>query len=336
MIEIFELFKKKPQKKLIRELSEEEKERLKKEKLEKKYGVMKEIPKRKIEEEEYPEEVTGEKISKPETSLPDLILRIEKIDGKLEILTKFRDEMSERATQLAEEIGELRSMILERERSFDKMKSEFEKVQESVSELEPIKIRKEMERREGEILEVSAKLEKIENMVKQLEEENKKFKDLFNKIKSFENLVDMYYDVSRRVSQVKDVKNYVDRVASKVENIFSELNDKLGELENQKDRIEKLDELTVEMTKMLDEMSAKLTHFVKDKDLKDLKKTLEEDVDKMLKSRIPTVRVRGDKWVQDRFIELASQIGKLKSVVESQNSVIMNILERLEGKKVES
>ena len=335
MIEIFELFKKKPQKKLIRELSEEEKEKLKEEKLEKKYGVMKEIPKRKIEEVN-PEEITGEEVSKPEMSLPNLILRIEKIDGKLEILTKFRDEMSERATQLAEEIGELRSMILERERSLDKMKSEFEKVQESVSELEPIKIRKEMERREGKILEVSAKLEKIESMVKQLSEENKKFKDLFSKIKSFENLVDMYYDVSRRVSQIKDVKNYVDRVASKVENIFSELNEKLGELENQKDRIEKLDELTVEMTKMLDEMSAKLTHFVKDKDLKDLKKTIEEDVDKMLKSRVPTVRVRGDKWVQDRFIELASQIGKLKSIVENQNSVLMNLLERLEGKRVES
>ena len=319
---------------MIREVSESEKKKIEEEKLKQKYGVMEKIPQRKVEEE-YTQTIEVEE-KKPEMSLPDLILRLEKIDGKIEVLTKFRDEMSERVTQLAEEIGELRSMLLERERSFDQVKTEFEKIKDSVNEIEPMKIIKELEKKEGEIMGNRAKIEKIELMIRELKNENAKFKNLLEKIKSFENLVDMYYDVSRRISQIKDVKDYTDKIASKVENIFSEMNEKLSELENQKEKIEKLDELTVEITKMLDEMSVKLTQFVKEKDLKDLKKTIEEDIDKILKKRIPTVRVKGDKWVQDRLLELASQIAKLKSVVESQNSVIMNILERLEGKRVES
>jgi len=315
-------------------VSESEKKKIEEEKLKQKYGVMEKIPQRKVEEE-YTETTEVEE-KKPEMSLSDLILRLEKIDGKIEVLTKFRDEMSERVTQLAEEIGELRSMLLERERSFDQVKTEFEKIKDSVNEIEPMKIIKELEKKEGEIMGNRAKIEKIELMIRELKNENAKFKNLLEKIKSFENLVDMYYDVSRRISQIKDVKDYTDKIASKVENIFSEMNEKLSELENQKEKIEKLDELTVEITKMLDEMSVKLTQFVKEKDLKDLKKTIEEDIDKILKKRIPTVRVKGDKWVQDRLLELASQIAKLKSVVESQNSVIMNILERLEGKRVES
>ena len=56
---------------------------------------------------------------------------------------------------------------------------------------------------------------------------------------------------------------------TKSENVFSELNRKVSELENQKEKIAKLDELTLEMTKMLDEVTLKLTKFVNKKDLKE-------------------------------------------------------------------
>jgi chromosome segregation ATPase len=302
------------------------------EKLVERYGVTKDIPRRKIEEEVAE---TRKKPEQPEEEIkiPDLILRLEKIDGKLEVLDRSKADVEERLTHLAEEIGELRTMILERERSFDKLKSEFEKVQDTVSGLEPGKIKRIFEKTEKEILENKAKIETVENLTKALAKENKKLRKLMEKIKSFENLVDISYEIDRKISQINDAKNYVDVAVSKVESIFSELNEKVSQLENQREKIEKLDELTIEITKMLDEISVKLTKFVQEKDLKEFKRSLEEDLVKLLKEKIPTVKVTGDELVKASITELSNKISRLKSVVESQNAVIMNIIERLEGEQ---
>jgi uncharacterized coiled-coil DUF342 family protein len=184
-------------------------------------------------------------------------------------------------------------------------------------------------------MEDRAKIEKIEIMVKTLSEENKSFRGKMEKIKSFENLVELSYELDRKISEMKEIKTYADMMASKVESIFSELNDKVSQLENQREKIDKMDELTIEMTKMLDEVSLKLTKFVEQKDLRDLKKTLEEDFKKMSFAKVAGGKTVILPDVDAKISELSSKVDKLKLIIESQNSVIMNIIDRLQG-KVES
>lgn len=312
-------------------LKEAEKEMKKKEEeeMKKKYGVTKGIPKRNVEEAmiEKPEKMVEE--SETETRIPALLLRLEKIDGKLEIFDKSREDMTGRITQLAEEIGELRSSIMEKERYLDEIKSDFEKVKDTVSGLEPMRIKKDLDRRKLEVLENKAKIEQLATLVDALSEESKKFRELMQKIKSFENIVNISYEIDRKASEISEMKDYASKVASKVENIFSELNAKVSELEGQKERIEKLDELTIEMTKMLDEISVRFTRFVEEKDLKEMKKSIEEDLKKILESKAPVVKITGDKVIQDQLSQISDRISRLKSVVESQNMVINNIIDHL-------
>lgn len=324
------------------EVKEKEEAKLKEEKklgekisakeLKEKYGVTKEIPEREVKEiptlkeTKYPKE-------EGEVKLSDLLLRIEKMDGKLDIIDRFRNDMDERASHLAEQIGELRSMIMERERSFDRIKTDFEKVKDTVSGLEPMKLRKILDKREMEIMENKAKLEKIESLVKALSEENKKFRALMTKIKSFENLVDISYDIDRKLSKIKEVKDYADKIASKVENVFSELNMKVSELENQKEKIAKLDELTIELTKMLDEVTLKLSRFIEKKDLKEFENEYKEKFEKLKTSLKTEVSAKKQPSVAKTEVsELYPRIAKLKSVVDGQNTIIKNIIQRLEKK----
>ncbi len=104
------------------------------EELKAKYGVIKEIPKREVEEvPKQFENVLETSKEEEEIKLHNLILKLEKIDGKIDIIDRFRNDMNERVTQLAEEIGELRSLSMERERSFDTIKTDFEKNKISVT-----------------------------------------------------------------------------------------------------------------------------------------------------------------------------------------------------------
>jgi chromosome segregation ATPase len=300
------------------------------EELVKKYGVTKGIPKRQIPVE-FMEETPTEEVSEEETKMSDLVLRLEKIDGKLEILDRTRNDVNDRMTQLAEEIGELRTMMMERERTFDKVKSQFDIVKESVTDIRPERLAKKFEKTEKDILESKAKIETLETIIKELAEENRRFRRLMEKIKSFENLVDISYEMERKLSRINEIRNYADVVVAKVENIFSELNEKVSQLESQKEKIEKLDELTIEITKMLDEVSIKMTKFVTEKDLADFKKSLEEDLAKIPKGNGQTVQVTGDQWVKDSITELTNRISKLKSVVQSQNEVLNNLIDRIEN-----
>ena len=287
------------------------------------------IPKRKAAEKISEETVTEE--TGEEVKMSDIVLRLEKLNGKMDILDRSRNDMNERLTHLAEEIGELRTMMMERERTFDKVKSQFEIVKETVTDIRPERLKKNFEKTERDILESKARIETLGTILKALAEENKRFRRLMEKIKSFENLVDISYEMERKLSRINEIKNYADIVVAKVENIFSELNEKVSQLESQREKIEKLDELTIEITKMLDEISVKMTKFVTEKDLKDFKKSLEEDLLKLPKGEVQTVQVTGSKWVQDSMTELSQKISKLKSVVESQNTIINNIIDRLEG-----
>lgn len=327
-----------PKREVEEKIEEEAKKKAKAEKkakveeLKKRYEIMEEgIPQRRIEEvptmPEKPIEREGE-----EVRLSDLVLKLEKLDGRLEMLERSRSDANERITGLAGEIGELRTMILERERSIDKIATEFEKVRDTVEGLEPEEVKKTFEKSEEKVLKNMAKLERIENLVKALSEESKKYRRLMEKIKSFENIVDVSYDINRKVSEIRKTKDYADKIASKTESIFSELNRKVSEIENERERIEHLDKLTVEITKMLDELSVRLNKYVKEKDLKEFREEIKEDVGKLLKGKLPRVRIEGNKWIQAKLSELSSDISKLKSVVESQNSVIMDIIERLEGR----
>jgi len=318
-------------------------EKSKEEELKEKYGVIKDIPERKVEAEGIPFQHVVHPKEEGETKLPDLLLRIEKMDGKLDVIDRFRDDVNERITHLAEEIGELRTMVMERDRSYDEVTTQFEKVRDTVSGLEPMKLKKYFEKKEKEIIENKAKIERIENLVKALGEESKKFRNVMERIKSFENLIDVSYDIDRKISKIKESKDHVDMAVSKIENIFSEMNDKVSELESQREKINKLDGLTIEMTKMLDEVSVRLNRFVEKKDIGELKKYLDEDLKKIeasLKGKVPSVK---EKTVpitipipDSKLTELYSQISKLKSIVDSQNMAIKNIISRLGTSQIRS
>jgi len=311
--------------------------------LKEKYGVIKEIPKRKVENVPKPfESVIETSKEDEEIRLHNLILKLEKIDGKIDIVDRFRNDMNERVTQLAEEIGELRTISMERERTFDKVRSEFDRIKEIVSDFEPSRLRKDSEKKEKEILENTAKIEKLESLLKALGEENKKFREKMEKIKSFENLVDISYDINRKLSKINEVKDYADKIASKVESVFSELNEKVSELEGEREKIKKIDELTIEMTKMLDEVSIKIGKFAEKKDLDQLRKDIEEDVKKpsfLLKGRPTKGEVytpRAIPATHPDTLKFSEEMERLKIALKRQNVVIANLMNKLKTEDIET
>jgi myosin heavy subunit len=279
----------------------EEDEKLKK--LKEKYGVIEEIPERELEEPRA-------KFSRGEireVSLPELLLRIEKIEGKLEVLGDFKRGIDERVGTFSESIGELRSALLEKEKILSKMEKDVQTVLESVSELEPEKVRKLFSKRDAEIEEMRAEIEKLDAMIKEVQKQLKNFFEAMEKIKSIESLILASEKIDKKIEKIEEAKIQITKTASKVESIFSELSEKAGQIEKQKNEIEKIRDLSVEIVKTLDELSLKLTKFVKKEELEELRKEIEKRLGEKIPVKKEEVKMKEEKPREEKKEEVKEE-----------------------------
>jgi chromosome segregation ATPase len=218
------------------------------------------------EEKEKPKE---EKSLEPreKTPLDALTLKVEKLGGKIESLEEIRHTVDERFSRLSEEIGELRSSILEKDRAFDKVEAGFNRMEEIVEELEPTKLRKELDKKSEGIVKNQAKIEALSLQIKELSKTIKGFRDMLGKIKDVKNLVNISNEMTKIFTNVQQERRTINKTAGKIETIFSELSRKVSEFDSYKDKVDFNAETMHDLMKSLDMLEVKLEDVLKKEDM---------------------------------------------------------------------
>ena len=230
----------------------------------------------------------------------NLIVEIERIQGRLEAITDLKNQLIETTRTFSEEIGELRTMILDREKSFSKIEIGFEKINEIVKDIEPQTIRKNFEKKEQKILELEARIEKLERFSKELIKQTEKVREVIEKVKSFENLVSVAERVKKYLRQAEETKNYADRIAGKVETMFEDMNNKVIDLDEKSAKLEDMDSLLKELVPTVDKLQIEVSNKADKEDVISLKRSgvsriVEEKIDKIEKE---------EEEIQKKFINL--------------------------------
>ena len=218
---------------------------------------------------EAPED-EGVEEEKPKT-INDVLMTIEKIDGKLEMFDQFRKSSDARAGDLAERIGELRQMLMDKERDFNEVQSGFEKINVAIGDIKPNEITTKLEKAALELEKRDAKIEKLENQMATLMDEIGEYRKRMARIKDFDNLIDSLNNIKEEVVKIEDSKNYTDRIAAKSEHIFSELNEKVLLFKNQMAKVDKTDAITQELLISTDKISADMEKLASKDDLDNFK-----------------------------------------------------------------
>lgn len=286
--------------------------------LDSKYGVMKDIPEQEIAETEEIE-VTEKKKKKngDDSGNLELLLKIEKIEGKLSFMDEFKREMGERLSHISEEIGELRSSFLELDKKFTTLESKSEKAMDAVEEVQPEKVMKKFDKNETEIMKNQAELETIGKVLEKVRDDNKKITEILDKIKNLENIIKMFHKVEGKIKTIDEVRDHVDRVAGKSESMFSELGMKLKEFEGQKDKIHRLDELSIDMVRMLDEISMKMPKFIEtEKAGKVFEEIFKKDINKNINKTIKEEIKKVDKRYGNEKKKMTQSINELNKIID--------------------
>jgi len=218
--------------------------------------------------------------------IESVTMSVEKIEGKLESERAVATGIEERMSHLTEEIGELRSMILDRERGFNEIETNFKKIEAMTEEIRPQIIKKDLDRKEREIIDISVKIERLEAISSETNKQIKLFREQMDKIRSLDNLLKVSKDIEENITRIKDTEKYTDRMAAKTEELFTELDKRLAQFVGHTARIESLDELTKDLMKSLDKNEIKLKEAVFKEDLEKLKSAITSSVNENIKKEL--------------------------------------------------
>lgn len=227
-------------------------------------GIIKPLPK----EREKPKADFGDE----QIDIRKVVMSVEKLKTELDTLKEIKFQSDEKLRDVIEKLGEIRSLLFQRETLIKETELKVKKLEDIVSDISPTNIMKEMEKRKQEILQVQAKAEKAEEVNRINTEEIRRLKDILQKIKSVENLQNILSEIENMVSKAHSTSTDMDRLAGKTERFYLETENRVREFPGFKAKLEQIDELSKETMKSVDDIHIKLGNLVSKSDLENFKK----------------------------------------------------------------
>jgi hypothetical protein len=209
-----------------------------------------------------------------EIDLRKIVMSIEKLQTQVEAFKDIREQNEEKIRELTEKMGEIRSMFFQRETLIKETETKVKMLDDVISDINPQKFMKELDKRKEEILESQSKIEKLELIGKDASNNLNALKQTMQNIKSIENLETLLNEIKDNVSKIRQIKDDVERAAGKSERFYFEMENSIKEFIDLKDRTNKVDDLTKEVAKSVDSINIRLASFITKSDLEDFKKSV--------------------------------------------------------------
>jgi uncharacterized phage infection (PIP) family protein YhgE len=241
----------------------------------------------------------------------DVVVAVEKIQAKLETIEDLRQTTEEKISSLSEEIGELRSSILEKDKTFNQVETGFERVKEIFEEIQPKKIRAELDKKEDAIEKISAKVEASDTKISDMKKNMADVLGIMEKIKDLKNVIAVSETISKKMAKIEDERKESAKIAAKVESIFSEITEKMAEFHAYRDKIDFSSESMHDIMKSIDMMEVKIENAVTKDGMKKVDDRLEQ-LEKDLTDKIQIIRDIVDDLVTDL------KKGGVKDLLEKQ------------------
>ncbi len=268
---------------------------IKEEKTEKKKGILGKLFGKKKEEEEAPTQAysggedKGPEFVDPlkpppeaeeaeeETETPTegvsgiSSVELEKIKIMIDALREDKKAIVEQIQALSENIGEVRASAFQTDASVKELEVKFEKLNEEVKDIEPIKIRRKLEEFEQRIEKINLFIEKAERKFEDLSQKINKAYEILKSIGSIENISNIVKDMNQKVEDVKEAIRYIERIGAKTEKAFIDMTKNLEDFVVYKAKQEALDEAVKDILKTLESINVKIENLATKKELNSFK-----------------------------------------------------------------
>lgn len=192
-----------------------------------------------------------------DASSAKLAVDVERLKAGVEAFQEVRKAFTERFTRISEQIGELRSMILERDKSIQEIELKAIKAYDLVDSVHPEKVMSEVQKQNAKSEALKANLEGNEAIMNRVMEELKETKKKIEFFRGVDEIIKLSEEVKKELFEIKKLESKITIDADKVETIYSELRSKFQDVDQFTSQLQE--------TKVGMEQNTKDVSFLKDK-----------------------------------------------------------------------
>lgn len=207
--------------------------------------------------------------SKKEDDLGDSKLGVEvtKIKAQLEGLNEQRQATNERFSRISEEIGEVRGMIMDTNKSVGNIEASATKAVDLVESVKPDHLMLEVRKQDSKIESVKAGVESSESLMRDMMKEVKEMRKKMDFYKGVEQVAKLNEEIKEELIQIKKIEGEIERHSNKVESIYIEVEKKFLDFDKFNDNVKDLKRAFDKIQGDFDKMKVKLEDKTDKKEL---------------------------------------------------------------------
>ncbi len=219
--------------------------------------------------EEKPKEVAPPIEVSKEASQDVIKLKteIETLKAGQEAFKEVRTSFSDRFTRMSEQIGELRSMILERDRTIQEVELKAIKSSDLVSSVQPEKLMTEVQKQEVKIEALKANLEGNESIMNRIMEELQETRKKIEFFRGVEEVVKLSEEVKSELIEIKKSEGRINTQTDKVQTIYAEMRTRIQDIDAFKSEIQDSRASIEQNTKDVDFIKNKIANLAEKTEL---------------------------------------------------------------------
>lgn len=209
--------------------------------------------------------------SSDSVSLLKISTEVDRLKAGQEAFQEVRKSFTERFTRVSEQIGELRSMILDRDRTFQTLELKAVKAIDLVESIKPDKFMMDLERQNVKIEALKANLEGNEAILDQVMEELKEIRRKMSFFRGVEEIIRLSEEIKKELIGIKKIEGTINIQTDKVQTIYSDMRRKMQDLDDFNSQLQESKANIEQNSKELDSLKMKSINFAE-----------KEEVDKIL------------------------------------------------------
>jgi len=210
-------------------------------------------------------------IVSPNSSDAQNILRlsteIDRLKAGQEAFQEIRKSFTERFTRVSEQIGELRSMILDRDRTIQTMELKAVKAIDLVESIKPDKFMMDLERQNVKIEALKANLEGNEAIIDQVMEELKDMRRKMSFFRGIEEIIKLSEEIKKELIGIKKIEGTINIQTDKVQTIYSDMRKKIQDLDTFNSQLQESKASIDQNSKDIDYLKTKALNFAEKEEL---------------------------------------------------------------------
>ena len=241
----------------------------------------------KPQDNDYFNEQLNKEQQKNKVNFDELYIKIEKINAVLDSFEAFKKFNSERISNVSEQIGELRSNIINSERDLKDIERKAVIASDLVKEVQPEKLMTNLQREVSRIDALKTRLDGFEGYYKTLLDEIKDIKSKISIFRGTEEILKLQESIKRDLLDVQKIKTIVEGHSDKVEEIFMEIKSDVSSFNKLDLIIKDLEGSFRDIKKNMEELKVKSETFIVKDELTRVKETINSEIlefDKYLSS----------------------------------------------------